>query len=143
MEMHKATILLVEDNPDEIELAQLGFARLNGNYQLQIARSGEEALDFLAEVEDHKDIKPALILLDISLPGITGLALLERLRQWSSYRHTPTVMLSNSNEQVDIGSCYRLGANSYLRKPVDFGDFAEQLQLVTRYWLETNVPATS
>lgn len=136
------TILLVEDNPDEIELAQLGFAQADTRYHLHIARSGEEALDYLATAESDREAKPSLILLDISLPGITGLALLEQLRQWSSYRHTPTVMLSNSNEQVDIASCYRLGANSYLRKPVDFTDFASQLQLVTRYWLETNVPAS-
>lgn len=140
--MSKDTILLVEDNPDEAELALRGFAKMDQKYDVQLARNGEEALDFLfsrgAHVGRPPERKPRLIILDISLPGINGFGVVRQLRTHAEYRHTPVVILTTSDEQSDILKSYDLGANSYLCKPVDFESFADILEQVSQYWLETN-----
>ncbi|UTF58723.1 response regulator [Gilvimarinus sp. DA14] len=140
--MDRDTILLVEDNPDEAELAQLAFARLDSCYDLQIVTNGEEALDFsfASGRYEHRpaERKPGLILLDIDLPQISGFDVLRTLRASSSYSHTPIAMLTTSDERDDIAHGYALGASSYLQKPLDFEGFAQLLQAVSHYWLRLN-----
>ncbi len=141
--MSKETILLVEDNPDEAELALLGFKRITGDYDVEVVGNGEEALDFLFAQGCYSDRevkrKPALIILDIDLPRLNGFEVLQRLRADASYIATPVVMLSSSDEQCDVLKSYQLGINSYLRKPVDFEKFAGLLQQICHYWLSLNI----
>lgn len=140
--MSKDTILLVEDDPDEAELALRSFAKMDADYDIQLARDGEEALDFLFSRGSYQERsplrKPRLIILDLSLPGINGFGVVQQLRSHPDYRHTPVVVLTTSDEQSDILQSYNMGANSYLCKPVDFESFADILQQVSHYWLKTN-----
>lgn len=140
--MNRETILLVEDNPDEAELAMLGFGKANDAYDIHLASNGEEALEFLFGADRHNDRpqarKPSLIILDINLPRVDGFEVLRQLRQSDAYRYTPIVILTTSDEYSDIVRSYQLGVNSYLLKPLDFDSFAELLQLVSRYWLTSN-----
>ncbi|WP_198411216.1 response regulator [Marinimicrobium alkaliphilum] len=140
--MSKDTILLVEDHPDEAELALRGFAKMADDYDVQLARDGEEALDFLFSRGQHRGRpsarKPGLIILDLSLPGIDGFEVVQQLREHSDYRYTPVVVLTTSDEQSDILQSYNLGVNSYLCKPLDFENFSDVLQLVSHYWLRNN-----
>lgn len=147
--MATETILLVEDNPDDIELALLGFSRNppqesgNQRYVIEVARNGEEALDFLFARGkfSHRtpDSNPNLILLDVNLPGISGLEVLQAIRNHTSYQHTPVVILTTSDETSDIVEGYNLGVNSYLQKPVSFNAFVELLQQIGQYWLKNNI----
>ncbi len=138
----RETILLVEDNADEAELAELAFARLNAEYDLQIVANGEEALDFLfasGRYCDRPDYrKPALVLLDIDLPQLNGFDVLRALRSSAAYHHTPIAFLTTSDENADIEEGYALGVNSYLQKPLGFDQFAQLLQDVSHYWLKLN-----
>lgn len=140
--MNRETILLVEDNPDEAELALLGFGEIGGDYDIQLVPNGEEALDFLFARGRHadrpKERKPDLVILDIDLPRVNGFEVLKQLRRDPEYRYTPVVILTTSDEQSDILQGYQLGVNSYLCKPVDFESFADLLQQVSRYWLKSN-----
>lgn len=140
--MNRETILLVEDNPDEAELALLGFGEIGGDYDIQLVPNGEEALEFLFAYGRHanrpKERKPDLVILDIDLPRVNGFEVLKQLRRDSEYRYTPVVILTTSDEQSDILQGYQLGVNSYLCKPVDFESFADLLQQVSRYWLKSN-----
>lgn len=140
--MSRETILLVEDNPDEAELALLGFGELGGNYDIQLASNGEEALEFLFAygryTDRSKTRRPSLILLDLKLPKVSGFEVLKQLRQSEDYRYTPVVILTTSDERSDILRGYQLGVNSYLCKPVDFESFSDLLQQVSRYWLKSN-----
>lgn len=140
--MSKETILLVEDNPDDAELALMGFAKNDSCFDIEVVNSGEDALEFLFATGKHKDRSsarnPGLILLDIKLPGINGLTVLQRLRSHPCYEHTPVVILTTSDEQSDIVTGYNLGVNSYLQKPVDFVAFVDLLQQISEYWLQTN-----
>lgn len=141
--MSKETILLVEDNPDEAELALLGFRRVAGDYDIEVVSNGEAALDFLFAQglysEREASRKPALIILDIALPRLNGFEVLQRLRAEASYSTTPVIMLSSSDEQSDVVKGYQLGINSYLRKPVDFENFTCLLQQICHYWLNLNI----
>lgn len=141
--MSKETILLVEDNPDEAELALMGFAKNDSSYDIEVVNSGEDALAFLFATGKYSDRCPSrnpdLILLDIKLPGINGLKVLQRLRQHPHYEHTPVVILTTSDEKSDILEGYNLGVNSYLQKPVDFTAFSDLLQQISQYWLKTNM----
>lgn len=145
--MSKETILLVEDHPDEAELALRGFAKMTDDYDVQLARDGEDALDFLFSRGRHQGRSsarnPGLIILDLSLPGINGFEVVQQLRQHSDYRYTPVVVLTTSDEQSDILQSYNLGVNSYLCKPLDFENFANVLQLVSHYWLANNAAPRS
>lgn len=140
--MNRETILLVEDNPDEAELAMLGFGQANGTYDIHLAPNGEEALEFLFATGRHSERPPAqkpnLVILDIDLPRVNGFEVLRQLRQSDAYRYTPIVILTTSDEHSDILRGYQLGVNSYLRKPVDFDSFADLLQQVSHYWLKSN-----
>ena len=131
-----AVILLVEDNPDDEALTRRALQRNNVKNELIVARDGQEALDYLL----GGGRLPHLILLDLKLPKIDGLEVLRRLRADERTRLLPVVILTSSNEERDLVSSYRLGANSYVRKPVDFNEFSEAARQLGLYWLLLNEP---
>lgn len=137
-------ILLVEDNPDDVELTLRAFKKSNLKNEIVVARDGVEALDFLFgrgayEGRDVNDL-PELVLLDLKLPKLDGLEVLEKIRGHETTAALPVVILTSSDEQDDLVRSYRLHANSYIRKPVDFGQFIEAVQHLGLYWLVLNVP---
>lgn len=140
-------ILLVEDSEDDADLTQRVFQRHAKDCILQRACDGHEALDYLLCQGRFKNripkSPPAFVLLDLKLPRLNGLELLQSLREHSQTKHLPVVMLSSSGEYKDIESSYALGANSYLRKPVDFNEFIKTIDILIRYWLHTNEPSRS
>jgi two-component system response regulator len=128
------TILLVEDNSDDEELARQAFRRSKLSGQLVVARDGREALEIVLEATP----RPDLVLLDINLPCLSGLEVLRRLRADARTRTLPVVLLTSSREARDIIEGYEYGCNSYVRKPVDFMKFVEMLRLLDHYWLRLN-----
>ena len=136
------TILLVEDNPDDVELTRRAFRKNNIANNLVVTRDGVEALNYLFCRGDYgdRDIRetPRLILLDLKLPRLDGLQVLERLRADERTRIIPVVILTSSKEEQDLVSGYRCGANSYVRKPVDFNRFVEAVRHIGLYWLIIN-----
>lgn len=138
-------ILLVEDNPDDETLTQRALKKSKINNDIAIARDGVEALEFLfcegRYSTRNPQKKPAVILLDLKLPKISGLEVLKRLRADDRTQFFPVVILSSSKEEHDLINSYRLGANSYIRKPLDFNRFAEAVSKLCFYWLELNEPA--
>jgi len=141
------TILLVEDNADDEELTLRAFKRSKVLNQVEVVRDGVEALDYLFATGVHaeRDPKalPAVILLDLKLPKLGGLDVLRRVRADERTRRIPVVVLTSSNEEKDILSSYGLGANSFVRKPVDFAQFMEAAQQLGMYWLVMNEPPPS
>ena len=133
---HPVTILLVEDNPDDEALTVLAL-RMTTPATLEVARDGQEAMDYLTN--DGKAL-PRLVLLDLKLPKIDGLEVLRRIREDDRTRLTPVVVLTSSNAPNDVVASYRLGANSYVRKPVDFDQFSETIRQLGTYWLAVNEP---
>jgi two-component system response regulator len=137
-------ILLVEDNPDDVELTMRALKKNRIATEVVVVRHGVEALDFLfangAYSGRNPEILPDLVLLDLKLPKVDGLEVLRRMRGDARTRLLPVVVLTLSNEEQDIVEAYRLGVNSYVRKPVDFDRFNELLQNLGRYWLEFNEP---
>ncbi|OIR00937.1 response regulator rcp1 [mine drainage metagenome] len=131
-------ILLVEDNPDDEALTLRALAKNHIDNTVIVARDGVEALDYL--FGDHAQPMPALILLDLKLPRIDGLEVLRRIRADDRTRLVPVVILTTSRERQDIVEGYSLGANSYIRKPVDFEQFIQTIDQVGRYWLGLNEP---
>ena len=142
--MMEKTILLVEDNPDDVELTIRAFRKNNILNQIHIARDGVEAIDWLANTDAPSCPLPAVVLLDLKLPKIDGLGVLRAIRAEERTRHLPVVILTSSKEDRDLANGYRLGANSYVRKPVDFGDFLKVALHLGLYWLDLNEvpPAT-
>ncbi len=142
--MNDKTILLVEDNPDDEALTLRALKKNNFLNPVAVARDGAEALDYLfctgAYAGRDASQKPALILLDLKLPKIDGLEVLKRLRADERTLLLPVVILTSSNEEQDIISGSRLGANSYIRKPVDFMQFTEAVKQLGLYWLVLNEP---
>jgi two-component system response regulator len=138
------TILLVEDNADDEELTLRAFRKSKVLNRVEIVRDGVEALDYLFATGPHaaRDPKamPAVILLDLKLPKLGGLEVLRRVRADERTRRIPVVVLTSSNEEKDILSSYGLGANSFVRKPVDFAQFMEAAQQLGMYWLVMNEP---
>ena len=136
------TILLVEDNPDDVKLTLRAFKRNNMLNPIEVARDGVEALDFLfargACADRAGKPLPTLILLDLQLPRLDGLGVLKAIRADERTRLVPVVILTSSKEEQDLIGGYSLGANSYVRKPVDFGEFLEAVRLLGVYWLMTN-----
>jgi len=136
------TILLVEDNPDDVELTMRAFRKNNIANNVVIARDGVEALDYLfcrgAYADRNIKDTPRLILLDLKLPKVDGLEVLERLRADEHTKLTPVVILTSSKEEHDLISSYKTGANSYVRKPVDFNRFVEAVRQIGLYWLLIN-----
>lgn len=137
-------LLLVEDNPDDEELTLLAFEQSSVSNEIVVARDGVEALDYLfgTGIYVNRDTTqmPTLILLDLQLPRINGLEVLERLRADNRTRWLPVVILTTSNEQQDLINSYSLGCNSYIRKPVDYNQFLTVVQQLGLYWLILNEP---
>lgn len=134
-------ILLVEDNYNDELLARRAFKKCEVTHGLAVARDGAEALDFLFASGAHSQRDwhhlPALVLLDMKLPKLDGLEVLRRLRADERTRTVPIVILSTSNEEADRTSSERLGANGYLRKPVEFSEFVETIRQLNLSWLQT------
>lgn len=135
-------ILLVEDNPDDVALTLRAFKRSHLMNPLVVARDGVEALDFVFARGAHADRAgaplPTLIILDLKLPRLDGLGVLKALRADPRTALLPAVILTSSKEEQDIVSGYKLGANSYVRKPVDFTEFVEAVKVLGIYWLALN-----
>jgi CheY-like chemotaxis protein len=135
-------ILLVEDDPNDVELTLRAFRARNLSNQVFVARDGAEALDFFFSDKAHplRDIgvTPRVVLLDLKLPKVDGLEVLRRLRADERTKSLPVVVLTSSNEEPDIAAAYRLGANSYIVKPVDFEAFARAVSEVGLYWVLLN-----
>lgn len=130
-------ILLVEDNPVDLDLTQRAFRRRRFGNPVEVARDGEEALAFIARWEAGEPL-PAVILLDIKLPKINGLEVLRQLKAHERYRFIPVVMLTSSSENTDLRTAYEIGANSYIVKPVDFGKFMEVAEQIELFWCVLN-----
>lgn len=140
--MNKRPILLVEDNPDDEELILRSLRRNHVLNEIVITRDGEEALDYLLAIGKFKGrdpgLMPQLVLLDLKLPKVGGLEVLERMRRETLTAMIPVVILTSSSEDEDILNSYQLGANSYVRKPVEFQQFSEAVRQVSLYWLLIN-----
>jgi two-component system, response regulator len=137
-------ILLVEDNPQDLELTQRALRKANLANYIHIARDGAEALEFLFCEGAHSERKiedtPKVILLDLKLPKMDGLQVLKRIKSDPRTRTVPVVVLTSSKEQNDVVESYHLGVNSYIVKPVNFERFAEAVQHLGMYWLLLNHP---
>ena len=144
MNVNSKAILLVEDNPDDIELTLRAFKKSNMLNPIIVAKYGVEALDYLFGRGTYTgrdlNIMPSVVLLDLKLPKLDGLEVLRRIRAEPRTKRLPVVILTSSNEEQDLAASYDLGANSYIRKPVDFAKFAEAIEYLGLYWLVLNEP---
>lgn len=131
-----AIIFLVEDNADDIELTYRAFRKHDFSNNIIVAKDGEEALNLL--FDKNKKFKPNIILLDLNLPKIDGLEVLKQIKFNIKTKSIPVIILTSSNEEKDIVESYNLGANSYIRKPVDFKKFIEVVNEIGMYWLLLN-----
>lgn len=129
-------VLLVEDNPDDAALTRRAVLRAVPETEIELARDGQEAVDYLAREESPR---PDLVLLDLKLPRLDGIEVLRRLRKSHDLCFLPIVMLTSSDERSDVVACYSEGVNSYLRKPVDFDDFMREVGGAAKYWLGSNI----
>jgi two-component system, response regulator len=139
--MSQDAVLLVEDNPDDVALTKRAFKKCRIANELVVVQDGAEALDYLfceGSYEQRDPGSPQLILLDLQLPKIGGLEVLRRMRADDRTKLLPVVVLTSSEEEKDIVRSYSLGANSYVRKPVDFVQFAEAVNQLGLYWLVLN-----
>jgi CheY-like chemotaxis protein len=132
-------ILLVEDNPMDVDLTKRAFARHKLTNPIEVARDGEEALAYLARWEAN-DPLPVVILLDLKLPKVDGLEVLRHIKAHHQFRMLPVVILTTSSEDHDVQTAYALGANSYIVKPVDFEKFLEVAAHIELYWIALNTP---
>jgi CheY-like chemotaxis protein len=144
--MARKVILLVEDNPDDEALTMRALRKHNVTNQIVVAHDGAEALDWLFATGQHAgrdtDVVPQVILLDLKLPKVDGLEVLRRIRSDERTHLLPIVILTSSKEEEDILTGYRLGANSYVRKPVDFVEFTDAVRQLGLFWLLLNEPPT-
>jgi two-component system response regulator len=138
----RAAILLVEDNPDDVDLTLRALRKEGMTAEVAIVSDGQEALDYLlcrGRYEGRDPCRrPSVVLLDLKLPGLHGLDVLTRLRADRRTSLLPVVVLTSSREESDVSASYALGANSYIRKPVDFDAFRESIRQVATYWLTLN-----
>ncbi len=144
MTADRVEILLVEDNPKDVELTLHALKMYHLTNPIQVVRDGAEALEFLFCTGAYSDrqIKdgPKVVLLDLKLPKVNGLEVLEKIKADPRTRALPVVVLTSSREDRDIAQCYKLGVNSYIIKPVDFEQFAEAVRTLGLYWLLLNQP---
>lgn len=142
--MTPKTLLLVEDNPQDELLTLRALRRANLANRIDVVRDGQQALDYLfreGEFADRNDPElPTVVLLDINLPRLSGLEVLERLRADTRTRLLPVIVLTSSDDELDRLRSYENGCNSFVRKPVEFGEFAEIVARLGVYWLATNEP---
>lgn len=140
--MDEKTILLVEDNEDDVTLTLRAFNKINVKNKIVIAGDGEEAIDYLFcrgkfEGRDINDL-PSVVLLDLKLPKVNGFEVLKAIRKNDNTKYLPVVILTSSKEEQDVVNAYSLGTNSYLRKPVDFEKFSEAVKILGEFWLLLN-----
>ena len=142
--MNQTTILLIEDNPDDVELTLHAFQKNHMANDIVVATDGAEGLDYLFGTGKYagRDAEepPALILLDLQLPKIGGLEVLRKVREDERTKRIPVVIMTTSDEEEDIVNGYNGGANSYLRKPVDFAEFMNAVKQLEMYWMVLNTP---
>jgi two-component system response regulator len=147
MRLLPTRVLLVEDNPDDLELARLAFERGHFANSVDVARDGADAIEQLfcegryADRDPHD--APRLVLLDIKLPLVDGIDVLRTIKSDPRTKHVPVVMLTSSAEDRDLHTCYELGANSYIVKPVDMEQFLSAVQNIGVYWLMLNQTDTN
>ena len=144
MPSNSVDILVVEDDPEDLELTLRALRRENICNDIEVARDGEEALDFLFCRGKHQrrspNCHPRLILLDLKLPKISGLEVLEHIKRDPSTSAVPVVILTSSKQEEDLIRGYHLGTNSYIQKPVDFDEFRATIKQLGYYWLVVNQP---
>lgn len=138
--MNSRTILLIEDNISDIELTKRAFKKNRILNELMVVEDGQEALDYLFDPDRSPEELPVIVLLDLKLPKIDGIEVLRHIRSDSRTKRLPVVVLTSSREEQDIADSYDNGANSYIRKPVDFTQFAESIRTLGIYWLVLNEP---
>lgn len=142
--MNKKLILLVEDNPDDEALTIRALKKSNVLNEIVVSHDGVEALDFLFATGTYKDRDrnnlPEVVLLDLKLPKLDGLEVLKQIRENGFTKLLPVVILTSSKEEKDVLNSYKLGVNSYIRKPVDFKQFVESVKQLGLYWLILNEP---
>ena len=140
--MQEKIILLVEDDPDDVELILRSLKKYNISNKVTVVSDGQEVLDYLftrgAYANLDREAMPAVVLLDIKLPKIDGIEVLRRLRADERTKLLPVVMLTSSREQQDLVNSYKYGCNSYVRKPIEFNEFAEAVSKLGLYWLLIN-----
>ena len=140
--MNNKFVLLIEDNPDDVELTLRAFRRNNIANKIVVLEDGEKAVDFLygngefkdRDISDH----PSIILLDLKLPKLDGIEVLRRIKADEVLKLIPVIILTSSREEQDLVNSYSFGANSYIRKPVDFNEFMEVSKQMGMYWLMLN-----
>lgn len=138
--MNSKEVLLIEDNPSDIELTKRAFKKNHILNKIVVMEDGQEALDYLFNTLNSPDQLPVVTLLDLKLPRLDGIEVLRRIRSDARTKHMPVVMLTSSKEEVDVAAAYDNGANSYIRKPVDFEQFVESIHTLGIYWLSLNEP---
>ncbi|MGE5315021.1 MAG: response regulator [Acidobacteriota bacterium] len=142
MHEEKTDILLVDDNPNDVELTLHALKKNGFDGAVQIVRDGAEALDFIFSkgrfAGRPAGSGPRLILLDLKLPKVSGLEVLKRVKSDEAMRQIPVVALTTSRERRDVDESYRLGVNSYIAKPVDFTEFSEVMRMIAQYWFAFN-----
>jgi two-component system response regulator len=135
-------VLLVEDDPNDEELALVAFRKLGFRHEIKVIREGSEALDYLFSQGEYREKGPStslrVILLDLKLPKVDGLEVIKQIKQHSETKTIPIVVLSSSNHESDVRSSYKLGVNSYVVKPVDFDRYVKTVQQLGEYWLVIN-----
>lgn len=134
-------ILLIDDNPNDVELALAAFEQGQLSHDVEVAHSGQEALDYLlarGRFANQTPEMPVVVLLDLNMPHMDGMAVLRAIKAEPSLREIPVVMLTTSREETDIEACYRLGASAYVVKPVDFGEFIDAVRTIGVFWALLN-----
>ena len=138
MDMTQYPILVVEDSPEDYETITRAFGKSGMVNPVYRCEDGDEALDFLYRrgpyTDPHRAPRPSMILLDLNLPGIDGREVLAELKQDADLKAIPVIVLTTSSDERDIDNCYKAGANSYIRKPVDFEGFMKAIQMLNDYW---------